>query len=447
VRKVLESCLEKQPSKRLRGDVWRLLESARELRLLPQRGRRSWLGWGVAALLAVGLGTIAFQRFQEKPLASATTLRFQITAPENTVPGQFNVSPDGHKLAFIAGDPLWVHSLESGVSNNLTDANGRPLWSRDSRFIAYRVAQTLKKIESTGGPPQTVMNLQGPGGGGAWNQDDLIVFSVGGAFFRVPASGGVPVQITALDPARQEASHYSPSFLPDGRYFVYTRVLRDQKNSEVFVGSVDAKPGEQSSKPLVNSISGAQYAPSADRDAGYLLFMREDTLMAQPFDNRRLELTGQATPVAEQIGGNSFSVSSNNVLVFQRDVASERLTWYDREGKVLGTIGDLGDYVELALSPDGTRLAFSKRIGQAVSIWLMDLSRDTSTRFTFGSGNERVPLWSPDGSRIVFTSDDDLYQRPVSGVKDAEVLLKSAESVGPASWSRDGRLLLYTLSR
>jgi len=175
--------------------------------------------------------------------------------------------------------------------------------------------------------------------------------------------------------------------------------------------------------------------------------------MSQPFDNGRLELKGQATPIAEQVaddlggeGGNgAFSASANDVLVYWRGSATpdRQLTWYGRQGKVLGTAGEPGNYGRLALSPDATRVAVSKRSGQALNIWLLDFFRDTSTRFTFGSEINWSLVWSPDGSRIIFSSGNDLYQKPVSGVKDAELLLKSSQVPLAESWSRDGRFLLY----
>jgi Tol biopolymer transport system component len=356
----------------------------------------------------------------------------------------------------VAGDRLWVHFLESGESRDLTAAGSAAFWSPDSRFIGYASQGKLKKIEATGGPSQTVADLPGARlAGGAWSQDGVIVFGSPIGLFRVPASGGVPVQITAADPARQEVYHIEPSFLPDGRHFVYTHYSSDKEKSGIYVGSVDAKPEQQSSKFLVASNWGPVYAPSADPSTGYLLFMREGTLMAQPFDNRRLELKGQATPVAEQVGDNNngggrgaFSASANDVLVFWRGgtTPDRQLTWYDRQGKVLGTAGEPGDYQELALSPDGTRVALMKRSGQASDLWLLDLSRDTSTRFTFGlaTGIDSHPVWSPDGSRIIFSSGNDLYQKPTSSVKDAELLLKSSapQAMG---WSRDGRFLLYRM--
>jgi eukaryotic-like serine/threonine-protein kinase len=425
---------------------------------------RRWLPWVLTTLLAASLGSVAFLHFHEKPPAPAASMRFQIPAPENTtLTPILNLSPNGRKLAFLVykGDlrSLWVHSLESGESREITAADGSPFWSPDSRFIGYPFQNKLKRIEVNGGPPQTLADLPGQWASGTWNQDGVIVFGAFGAavgLFRVPATGGVPVQITALDPIRQERFHYMPCFLPDGRHFVYTRFSNEEK-SAIYLGSVDAKPEQQSSKPLVASNWGPVYAPSADPRTGYLLFMRERTLWAQAFDSRLLELTGQAAVVAGQVGDNrggkggygAFSASTNDVLVLLRSAASDQqLTWFNPDGKVLETPGEPSDYQALALSPDGIRLALSKSGGPGRNIWILDLSRGTSSRFTFGPSKDEDPIWSPDGSRIIFSSNRDggpanLYQKLASGVKDEEVLLKSGEDKWPTSWSRDGRFLLY----
>jgi len=464
VRRLLRKCLEKDPKKRLRdiADAWELLEGPREdesaAPLQPRLGKESrpgMAGWIAAGVLAVGLATVAFLRFREKPPAPAAPVRFEIPVPGNAAPTAFpSLSPDGRKLAFVAGGRLWVHFLESGETRDLTAMENAPFWSPDSRFVASQFENKIKKIEVTGGPLQIVSEFSGTWEGGAWSQDDVMVFGAApGGLFRVPASGGVPVQITSLDPARKDRLHGAPSFLPDGRHFVYDRVSADRQNSGICLGSVDASPEQQSGKVLVASNWAPRYAPSADPSTGYLLFIRESTLMAQPFDNRRLELKGQAVPLAEQVGDSAggtggigaFSASSNDVLVFQRGGAmlERQLTWFDREGKVLGTAGAPGDFQGLALSPDGTRVALIKRSGQASNIWLLDFARDASTRFTFGSARDVDPVWSPDGSSIVFTSGSDLYQKQASGAKDAEVVLTSSEIKHATSWSHG--FLLYTV--
>jgi len=236
------------------------------------------------------------------------------------------------------------------------------------------------------------------------------------------SAGGTPVRIAQFDVARHEWQTLFPSFLPDGHHFLYTRRTLDQSKCAIYLGTVDTSPEQQSLKPLVNSHWGAKYAPSADPGTGYLVFMRDETLMAQPFDNRRLELTGQATPIAEQMGdGRGFSVSANGVLVYEPRANSRQLTWYARDGKALGTVGELGPYYNFELSPDGTRVAFNKnRLGQASNLWVLDLLRGTGARLVFGSASDSSPVWSRDGSRIIFSNRDgafNLYQQPANGFK------------------------------
>jgi len=231
---------------------------------------------------------------------------------------------------------------------------------------------------------------------------------------------------------------------------------------------VNAKPEEQSTKMLVPTSWGPGYAPSADPNTGYLLFMRERTLMAQPFDNNRLELRGQPTPIAEQVsssggggGVGSFSASATDVLVYvagNRDIRrggsrgniQGQLTWFDRGGKSLGAVGDVGVYRTLALSPDGKRVAFERaevQNPQVRSLWLYDFARGVTTRFTFNSDWDMSPVWSPDGGRIAFGSGQngvlDIYQKASNLAGEDELLFKSGDQKVPSSLSPDGRFLLY----
>jgi eukaryotic-like serine/threonine-protein kinase len=454
--RIVQRCLAKDPDERWQSaaDLKTNLEWLAEAAVpAPSPRRRDRWAWAAAVVATLGLAAVAWWHFTEKPPAQGPSVRFQLPVPEGANLGTLlNLSPDGRKLAYIANRRLWVHSFGSEDSRDLTDARGTPFWSPDSRFIAYAIDGKIKRIDATGGPAQTVTDYVGGYGGGTWNQDDLIVFSNGdgGALFEVPAAGGTAVQISAIDPTRHEIQILFPHFLPDGRHFLYTRRTRDESKSAIYLGSVDAGPEKQSLKPLVSSYWAPKYAPSASLGTGYLLFMRGETLMAQPFDNRRLELTGLAAPVAEQMGdGRGFSVSAN-VLVYEPNTANNRLlTWYDRDGKASGTIADPGNYRSLAFSPDGTRAVLTRADrGQASSIWLLDLGLGTSGQFAFGSASNHFPVWSPDGSRIVFSSNPDgafdLYQEPANRAKDAELLLKTGEDKYATSWSPDGRLLLYT---
>ncbi len=467
--RLVKACLAKDPDARFQTarDLKRAIEWSTsiegEMPILSPAPRRPLLAWGLAAMTTVGLATISFLYFREKPTAPVVPLHLQMASPliASNIP---LISPDGLKLAFISEGRLWVQSLESGESRNLTDSETATLfWSPDSRFIGYVSNGKLKKIEVSGSSHQTVTDLRNNSvwGCGAWNQDDLIVFGdrpIG--LFRVPASGGVPVQITELDSQNHNNSQYCPSFLPDGRHFVYVRGSTDEGKSAIYVGSVDAKPEQQSTKPLLASNSQPIYVPSADSNTGYLIYIREGTLLAQAIDNRRFELRGQAAPLASNASSSQpgaifvpFSASANGTIVFRQFSPLENLlSWHDRDGKVLGAAGELGRFGIPALSPDGTRVAVSKLIGGADSnnIWLLDLSRPgPGTRLTFGAATDRNPVWSPDGSGIVFSSNRDgsynLFQKPANGSKEEDLLLKSSEDKFPTSWSRDGRFLLYTV--
>jgi eukaryotic-like serine/threonine-protein kinase len=486
VRVLLQRCLQKDPRQRLQaiGDarisLEEVLSGAFEAALTgnTQAAVPKWrraLPWAIAGAACL-VAALAFIFFRAKPRAPATAVRFQIPAPANTALAPFTaLSPDSRKLAFLAGSPngnsaLWVHFLDTGESRMLADATGAPFWSPDSRFIGYESQGKLMKIEATGGPPQTLANIPGGNGFGAgtWNRNDVIVFGNPAGLFRVPASGGVPTQITALDAANHEDYHFSPSFLPDGQHILYTRDTRDPNANGIYLASVDAKPEQQSAKLLVATSWGPGYATTADPNTGYLLFMRDGTLMAQPFDNNRLELEGQPTPIAEQVGSSgggggigSFSASANALVYISSNNASIRrggsrgnfighLAWFDREGKVLGTIGDLGVYRSLALSPDGKSVAFERadvQNPQNRSIWLYDFARGVTTRFTFNSDWDMSPVWSPDGGRVAFGSVKaggvQIYDKASNLAGQEELLDKSSANEVPSSWSPDGRFVLF----
>jgi Tol biopolymer transport system component len=486
VRRLLRSCLEKDPRKRLRdiGDVESLLEDAPpEGTVQPASPSSDKPRLGlviVTALFAAVAAVVSFNHFREKPPALPERVRFQIPAPEkNSFAVGAYVSPDGRRIAFPARGQdgrvvLWIHSLDSLESRPLagTEGNvGQVFWSPDSRFIGFAVSGKLKKVEASGGPPQTVCDLSGTGSwyGGGWSRDGVIAFA--GAvrgLMRVSEAGGAASPLTALDPSNQEIFHADPSFLPDGRHFIYQRFSTLAEKTSIYLGSLDAKPEEQSSKRLVASDSSAVYAPSSDPALGHLLFVREGSLMAQAFDARRLELAGEAVPIAEglpDIGRPPFSVSTTGVLAYRTGGSvggptTTQLTWFDRAGKILGTVGEPGQYNAMALSPDGTRVAVSRNDPQAVGrgfgtgrgntdIWLHEFSRGTSTRLTSDPSVDAMAVWSPDGSRIIFFSDRDgifnLYQKVSSGAGNEEALLKSNENKFPYDWSQDGRFLLYAV--
>ncbi len=320
-------------------------------------------------------------------------------------------------------------------------------------MIFTTVASALKKVDIQGGPPQTLTGLtSGSLNGATSNKDGVVVFglSLGYPLFRVPLSGGQAVPITTL--AKGDRSHRWPQFLPDGRHFLYLRISADPNLAGVYVGSLDAKPEEQSLKRLLASNREAYYARPSGAGSGHLLFLRDATLMAQPFDPVRMELGGEAVPIAEGVdsfegvGYGLFSVSDTGALVYRGGAGAKlTLTWLDQGGKPAGA-SDAGEYANPAVSADGTSIAVA--IGPAGSrdIWTVDVGLKATKRLTFDPANDDNPVWSPDGKNIAFTSNrtggPKLYVKPADGSEE-ERLLTDQPGV-PTSWSRDGRFLLFT---
>ena len=455
---LLQRCLEKDPQKRLRdiGDMELLLAkpTALPVQTLPTPRHRSWLPWCIAAFLLLALMPANILHFRESPPAR-TAVRFQIPPPEKASfdPTNLDLSPDGRKLAFTATGAdgrvqVWVRSFDSLDAQPLPGTEGAisVFWSPDSRFLGFGSQGKLRKIDVSGGPPQTLCDL--PSGilaGGSWGTDGVIIFGIGSTISSVPQAGGVATSITTLGP--QERIHVRPHFLPDGKHFIF------------YVGDVGIYLGTLGSKEkrrLVAATTEAYYAPPvAGSEDGHLLFLRETTLMAQALNARSFNPTGDAFPIAEGVGYMAnhgfFSVSSSGALAYLAGGAGVNLQlgWFDRDGKLLGPVGPRANYLDFALSPDATRVAVSQRDlgGGNVSIWLLDLIRGIPTRFTSGAYADRRPIWSPDGSRVAFASvqeySSDIYQKDANGSGTETVLVKSRNNKFPLDWSADGQYLMY----
>jgi eukaryotic-like serine/threonine-protein kinase len=408
--------------------------------------------------------------FRERP-QSAAPVRFQIPPGiPLAASGNMGLSPDGGHLAFLGtGDDglvrLYIRSMDSldvrPVAGSETAANAPPFfWSSDSRFVAFDAGGMLKRVSITGGLPQTVCELPATAIGGGWNdRGDIILGNVVGGILRVAERGGKPEPITAVDPARNENSHLLPSFLSDGRHFVYERVSRvSDEQSGIYVGVLDSKPAAQSTRRILPYAKGLAYAPPAAGTVGHLLFVRDGTLVAQPFDERTLDVAGDAVPISPHVGTYLdtafFAVSRNGVLAFRAGDPIYPIGWYDRHGNAVARVSEPGHYSSMALSPDGSRAVVSltnPRDRANSDLWLLDLAGGSSpARFTFNRGiRADFPIWSPDGRRIVFRSGGagtiQLVQKALnSGPEDVDAMpAQYTGLVTPTSWSPDGRVLLY----
>jgi len=410
----------------------------------------------LAALITAA--SVSFIRVHDQAPTAALG-RFQIALPAGSL--IFTLSPDGRNLAFIAPGLngrtqfLWVRPMDSLEPHALPGTENAlgPFWSPDSRFVAFWAGGKLKKIDVTGGLPQIVCEAPAAVVGGTWNRDDVIVFG-DGRIMRVSAAGGVAAPLTAIASFGQY--HAFPSFLQDGRHFVYLRFSTDG-NQGIYVGSLDATPEQQSTQRLVDTSLMPTYAPSLDPGAGHLLFVRDGTLWSRPFDARRFVLTGEAVPIAERVGifrlSANFSTSANGVLAYRGvGTALSRLTWYDRTGTPLGPAGDQGAYWDVALSADNSRVATSLDEGRAEgpSISVLEFARGVNQRLTFDVGpGVRAPVWSPDGYRIAFVArragGTGIFQKASStGGKEQVLLPPTSADKWTNDWSRDGHFLLFS---
>ncbi len=464
--RVIGKCLAKDPDERWQSvrDIaiqlqWLADPSAAAAAAVPRSPERIWRG--VSALLGVAcVATLMFALMHVGRVQPETpSIRFTMTAPDD-VSGDSGavLSPDGRRIAFngvSAGKRvLWVRSLDTLTAGPIGGTDGVttgsiPFWSADSRAVGFFAEGKLKTVEPGGAPPQTLCDA-GAARGATWNRNGTIVFAPNsnGALYRVSAAGGVPVPATTLDPSRNERSHRWPQFLPDGNHFLYLARSATAEHTGIYVGQLDSPrvvwvaPGE----------SNAQFAVP-----NLLVFWRAGTLMAQHFDASALRLTEAPFVIAPQVAFFAvssrayFSVSQTGMLAYRHaGNAQTQLTWVGRDGAVTGTFGSPAQYSGMTLSPDQTKAALTLNDSAGGSnIWIAELERGVTSRLTFGRGRELFPLWSPDGTRIVFTLQrpdftGQLYKKASNGAGAAEPLLIGDDAVKfPTEWSRDGKILLY----
>jgi eukaryotic-like serine/threonine-protein kinase len=469
--RLVKTCLAKDPDERFQTvhDVKLQLEWIAEggsqagMPLLRRHSHREWIAWAIAVLaltlLAASLGYF-WRTGQPQPVVTASILppegsQFISLEIEGGAPA---ISPDGKKLVFVArdksGDPmLWLRPVDSVNARQLSGTNGggHPFWSPDSRFIGFFTPLKLAKVDTGSGSVQTICEST-LGRGGSWNRDDVILFTPNTAdvLYRVSATGGKAVPATQFDASRGENSHRWPQFLPDGKHFLFlVRSSQGPDFTGTYLGALDSKEHHL----ILHADFRAVFV-----QPGYLLSVREQLLVAQPFDLRSFSVTGDAVPIAEHIalnGGTSaamFSASDNGVLAYETSlsqISGWDLVWYDRSGKRLETVGT-NFFQTPSLSPDGTKLAVGLtdlRFGTS-DLWLFDLTRGTKTRLTFDPSRENNPVWMPDGQSIIFSSNKTgtahIYRMPIQGTGATETLLATEGAYEyPQSVCRDGRYLLY----
>ena len=413
------------------------------------RERVAWVLAGVGALAVIALGMLAVSWAPKPP----DPVRFFIAPPPEIVGmGTPKVSPNGRYVAYNAVDSsgvtrLWIRPMESLSAQPMpgTENAARPFWSPDSRFLAFMADGKLKKIAVNGGPAQTICD-SGSQGDGSWSKDGVILFdaTASDSIKRVPAAGGTPVPASWIDHVHGESGNAWPQFLPDGRHFIYLGLSQKAESTALRIGDLRS---HQSRVLAVGNFSRMDLVP------GYILFVKDRALLAQPFDAGSGKLKGEAFPVVDDVavgGGGAanaeFSASHNGVLVFRGGAGAPQtqLTWVDRTGRDVGTVGGPSQYGVFDLSRDGKRLAFDGGSNASNSdVWILELARNVTTRFTFGSTDEYWPIWSPDGSRIAYAGNPggqfQVYLKSSTGAQAESLMTSAPVSLGPADWSSDGR--------
>ncbi|MFZ0297536.1 MAG: protein kinase [Candidatus Sulfotelmatobacter sp.] len=462
---IVTACLAKNPDDRIQSAQ----DIALQLKWIAQSGtpalvptekggtHRELLAWLISGLLALLL-VASFLLWRGSKGAEQTTY---FSAPLPFAARAVAVSPNGHTVAIVGhreserNNVLWIYEPGAQDATSLANTEGAsfPFWSPDGRSLGFFADGKLKKLNLSGGPVQILCDAS-TGRGGTWNKDGVILFTPAGTLgvglYRISASGGTPTQVTVPDKTLNEDSNRWPVFLPDGIHYLYSAINLSGRRDlySVYAGSLNSNE----KRLVVRAKANAAYAAP-----GFLLFYRDQTLFAQHFDTKRLELTGEPVPLLTdvqffpRISQAVFSASTSGLLVAQRnaDSGGSQVLWFDRKGQQIGVALNPGIYGNIMLAPNGKAVASDTTdlVSQNTDIWTYDLETRGAKRLTFDPALDSLPIWSPDGSRTVFASNRelkfDLYLKDTNGAQEEKVIPQDGPDRFPTDWSRDGKYVIY----
>jgi len=437
--RLVKRCLEADPDDRwqsARDLEWELTSVLTVSAATPAR-LRYWLFGAAIGLLVLFSDGLAVMHFRATP-PRPEPVHMSILLPEKSRVRALAVSPDGRQIAMVlvkdGKQQIWIRTLDSPEFTSLagTDGAASPFWSPDSRYIGFFADAKVKKIDRSGGPAQTLCDALG-GMGGTWNREGDILFSTDalGRVQRVSAAGGAPSDV----PHQPAIGQFFPFFLPDGQHYLARRGrVPAAANSGIWLNSI-ASP---ESRQILPDFSDSEFVPPTPASpVGLVLFTRNGTLMALPFDTKRLEPAGNVVPVAQRVAGPAghWTSASGLMAYVSGQRANWQYVWRDRKGANLGIAGSAAAVV--AISPDGRRL-----VGEYNGIRVLDFAGAPDTQVTFGGGGQN-PVWSPDGRYIAFNSSGGIYRKLANGAGVPELLVAGQVLMAPKSWSPDGRFLMY----